>query len=334
MTGIPVSISRYLVLFKHDSSTTIVAEKFKVGIGGCLEKVKAIRWVSKVKVKLLCASVVKEVLTGRKLPMCAILHKSKGSSSDKNCLVVCLDVIIDEFIPLKLFTIKESIRSEAEFKIQIVDGPAVVVLCGSDLHLYENRFGRCLNEHSFSCLLDSSKHANLKMTSSRFLSLYYEDCWDSYVIFILLENEKCKAGLNNTVQCVIFSESHFRQIDACSLIPEEYFNGCSSVLIKNLKFLKNSKFSSEIIIGTIEGYLVRLKDGYFITCTKVFEGPIGPSIQTRCTKQKGIYIAQSDESTVILDEKFLVSTKVGGPSFLYIYSDNHLFCFYFFVLNV
>ena len=303
MTAHNVSINGFLIQFHVNSKTEVVANKFKVIGSRKLQQLKEIKWIFKVKVKILSASVVKEVLTGRTLPVIVVRVYSKGKSGQYICYVMCVDIKEEKFVTLKQFHMCKSIY-KAGFKIEIVDGPAVVLLCGQDLHLFENTCGISLNTQSYSC--ESLKS---DVNDSKILSAQYLETLDTYVIFVYLTD----TDNNASVLCLLFNQSQFR-LNGSSLVPVEYFSICSALLVQNYELSANNKLSCEMLLGTSEGYIVHLVNGRWKKCNKVFDVPIC-NIITRTMQlkqQKGKYIVQSDTQASILDENLNVSSlKLG-----------------------
>lgn len=309
MTGHILATNGFLFKVHLNSNEEIVAQKFKVIGNGRIQLLKEISWEPKVKVEILTASVVKEHLTGRELPMVAIRDKLISANRCYSCYIICIDIKLEKIIPLKhaLLSQKQCVKSRSS--INLVDGPSVLVLDSQCVYLYENILGETLLMYSFS--LSECLSVKDSLVVQEVLAVCYEDDCKHFILSTRSEGDN-ESKCNNDVICITFKGQNFHKTDVNLLIPKEYRSVCTAMHVLQRSTSDQSNLTGEIVIGTSDGFLIHLKNAVLFKVTKVFHGVVETihSGQGRIKEQNGVFLAGGEEQFAILSSELRVSKSV------------------------
>lgn len=297
-----VASNAFVIRITQESHLKILAEKFRLSERGDLIKTKEISWASKLKVEILKASCVDEILTDRQLPVIIICENSLASAKYCNCFVLCIDYKADKFIPLRKFQVKTKWLSKLGSKchIYLIDGPAVLITYRNEVHLFENKCGTVFNIHSYVSPKRSENAVHL-LTSN-----YQPDCDKYLLIFKItkLTEENNTDAKSQTIVALTFSQNQFAQIDSSCFIPEEYSSVCSAINVRQIK-----ETCLEVLIGTTEGYIIMLKNKSIAKCIKMCEHLVGNAHFTclKLSPENEGYLVTCQNQAALLDSHFNVS---------------------------
>lgn len=319
MTGHILASNGFLFNAHINSNKEIVAQKFKVIGNGRIQLLKEISWEPKVKVEILTASVVKEQLTGRELPMIVIRDTSSKANECYSCYIICIDTKLEKIIPLKHADVGETQCVKSRSSINLVDGPSVLVLDSQDVYLYENSLGKTLQGYSFS--LSECLSVKFSVIVQKVLAAYYENSCKHFILSAQSEGDnenKC----NNDVICITFKGQNFYKTDINLLIPKEYRSVCTAMHVLQVGTSNQDYMSGEIVIGTSDGFFIHLKNAVLFKVTKVFDGAVETiqSGQGRIKEQNGVFLARGEEQFAILSHELSVSKSVTVAIFIEIFT--------------